>query len=335
MFNNIEKWKEYSVEELFEVVSVKNKLSRKDLVENGTIPVYSSTTINNGIEGYYDGKAEFIITDDIPVYVVFGDHTKSMDIVTESFCVMDNVKVLIPKFSNIELLQFICTIWQKKIPNLGYSRHWSIAQKTKIPLPTDNSNNIEFGLINKFMSEQKNKCQKNIEKLSSIWNDTNKIDTNEWKRFKIIDLFEVNNTHSILKTSIIEDSGIDPYVTASKENNGVYTYVDYDKNQIEEGNAILIGGKTLVITYQERDFYSNDSHNLVLYLKEKSARTKNIQLFLVTALRKSIEHLYSWGDSISNTSIQKDSIMLPVTTDGTPDWNYMNDYIEKLDYWKI
>lgn len=335
MFNNIEKWKEYSIEELFNVISVKNKLSRKDLTEDGFIPVYSSTTINNGIEGYYDGNAEFLVTDDIPIYVVFGDHTKSMDIVTESFCVMDNVKVLIPKINNIEFLQFVCTIWQKKIPNLGYSRHWSIAQKTKIPLPTDKNNNIEFDLITQFMNEQKNMCEKNIEKLSSIGNNVNKIDTSKWEKFKIIDLFDVRNTHSILKSSIVEDSGTDPYVTASKENNGVCTYVDYDKNQIEEGNAILIGGKTLVITYQESDFYSNDSHNLALYLKEKNARTKNIQLFLVTALRKSIEHLYTWGDSISNTSIQKDSIMLPVTNFGTPDWKYMDEYIDKLDYLKI
>ena len=35
---------------------------------------------------------------------------------------------------------------------------------------------------------------------------------------------------------------------------------DYDKNQIEEGNAIMIGGKTMVVTYQADDFFSNDSH---------------------------------------------------------------------------
>ena len=53
----------------------------------------------------------------------------------------------------------------------------------------------------------------------------NRIETTSWKFYKIVDLFEVKNTHSILKNEIEKDSGRTPYVTASNENNGVYTYV--------------------------------------------------------------------------------------------------------------
>lgn len=158
-----------------------------------------------------------------------------------------------------------------------------------------------------------------------------KIETSDWKQFKVIDLFEVKNTHSILKNEIEEDSGETPYVTASNENNGVYTYITYNEDLKESGNCIMIAGKTLTITYQKKDFYSNDSHNLVLYLKDNNHRTEKVQLFLITALKASIGHTYNWGDSISSKSIQKDIIMLPVDKDGNPDFSYMEEYMKNRE----
>lgn len=158
-----------------------------------------------------------------------------------------------------------------------------------------------------------------------------KIETADWKQFKVIDLFEVKNTHSILKNEIEEDSGETPYVTASNENNGVYTYITYNEELKEAGNCIMIGGKTLTITYQKEDFYSNDSHNLALYLNDTDYRTEKVQLFLITALKASIGHTYNWGDSISSKSIQKDIIMLPADKDGNPNFSYMEEYMKNRE----
>lgn len=155
--------------------------------------------------------------------------------------------------------------------------------------------------------------------------------TTNWLPYKIVDLFEVKNTHSILKNQIEEDSGTTPYVTASNENNGVYSHVTYKDDLKEPGNCIMIGGKTLTITYQQEDFFSNDSHNLALYLKESNYRTEMVQLFLVTALKASIGHAYNWGDSISSKSIQKDIIKLPADKDGNPDFLYMEEYMKNQE----
>lgn len=157
-----------------------------------------------------------------------------------------------------------------------------------------------------------------------------KLDVSTWKKHKITKIFEVKNTHSVLSTEVEENSGLYPYVTASKENNGVETYVDIEKEKTEKGNCLLIGGKTMAISYQEKDFVSNDSHNLALYLKDNKDVTLNIWLFLKTALQSSIAHLYTWGDSISSKSIKKDYIYLPSIDADTPDWEYMNKYISSL-----
>lgn len=81
------------------------------------------------------------------------------------------------------------------------------------------------------------------------------------------------------------------------------SFISYKDEFIEEGNSIMIGGKTLVITYQSQDYFSNDSHNLALYIKDARGRTEDVQLFLITALYKSLKPLYSWGDSISKKKI--------------------------------
>ena len=125
-------------------------------------------------------------------------------------------------------------------------------------------------------------------------------------------------------------SGNIPYVTASEGNNSIVSYVSYDDEMKEEGNSIMIGGKTLVITYQPKDFFSNDSHNLVLRFNDENGRTENIQLFFVAALYKSLSHKYSWGNSISNKKIQTDTVLLPVTSSSTFDYTLMETYIRAL-----
>lgn len=93
----------------------------------------------------------------------------------------------------------------------------------------------------------------------------------------------------------------------------------------------MIGGKTMVITYQSDDFFSNDSHNLVLYVKDPCLATKLVQLYMVASLNKSLIPIYSWGDSISSKKIRKDSFHLPVTSSGEIDYHFMETYIRALE----
>ena len=100
----------------------------------------------------------------------------------------------------------------------------------------------------------------------------------------------------------------------------------------------MSGGKTMVVTYQAEDFFSNDSHNLVLYAKDDKLRNELIQLFMVASLNKSLKPIYSWGDSVSKTKIVKDKFQLPVTDAGFIDYQFMETYIravEKLTIQKV
>ena len=124
-------------------------------------------------------------------------------------------------------------------------------------------------------------------------------------------------------------SGEIPYLCASAENNAVSSYISYDDKYLDKGNCVFIGGKTFVVTYQEKDFYSNDSHNLVLYFKDEEKRNRLNQLYLATCINKSLAHKYSWGDSISSTKIKKDKVSLP-TQNNKPNYSIMETFISAI-----
>ena len=151
----------------------------------------------------------------------------------------------------------------------------------------------------------------------------------KWGEFRLTDIFVVKNTSNLLASDIIAGSGETPYLCASSENNAVSSYIKYDKEHLEKGNCIFIGGKTFVVTYQSKDFYSNDSHNLALYLK-KGTPSKAAFLYMASCVYKSLHRKYSWGNSISKAKIQEDIITLPVSN-GKIDFAFMDSFIAELE----
>lgn len=146
-------WKEFKIDDLFEIPKCSKKVWKINADEDGTIPIYSSESVNNGIVGYCNLEPFYIVNNEHPVYLIFGDHTRAFHIANSSFCVADNVKVLRPKHKQMSILVlcFISTIWKAKIPNLGYSRHWMVAKDIKIPLPSTLSGEPDWRYIEMYM----------------------------------------------------------------------------------------------------------------------------------------------------------------------------------------
>lgn len=137
-------------------------------------------------------------------------------------------------------------------------------------------------------------------------------------------------TSNLLSRDITENSGSTPYLCASAENNGVSGYISYDDPSfLNRGNCVFIGGKTFVISFQEKDFFSNDSHNLALYLKEKKYSHQNVLLGLATCINLSLRHKYSWGNSISLQKIKHDFVTLPLEN-GRPDFELLGNLTSAL-----
>ena len=314
--------------------------------ENAQYPYFTRTENNNGILGYVDylDDNHLIKGNSLAIGMIsMLFHYMSHDFYAGQF-----TKTAFPKFVGfIESIAFyfiaLLFKFQKIYQGVLVRDFEQTFYDSIVSLPTLNGE-ISFPYMESVIRElQDERISKLAEYLRESGLENTELSQEEkdavlrlrrgkvkWQEFMVcgeMGVFNVNNTHSIMQSQIVPNSGDFPYVTASESNNSVSTYVNYDMEQIEKGNSIMIGGKTLVITYQESDYFSNDSHNIACYVKDINGRSKEAQLFLVSALYKSMKHKYSWGDSISGKKIKTDTIHLPITASGKIDWNFMQNLI--------
>jgi len=144
-------------------IKITNKRSKMDITKSGTIPLMSSESTNNGIIGYVQIKPEFIVSKENPFYLVFGDHTKAMNIMTTSFCVADNVKVLRPYGALSERSTlYIAAAWKKAIPDKGYARHWAEAKNVYFRIPVACDGKPDYVYMEKYVRVQEKLAIKNM-----------------------------------------------------------------------------------------------------------------------------------------------------------------------------
>ena len=318
------KWGEYRLGDLFEI---QNTLSfNADRLTFGSDYDYiTRTSLNQGILQ----ETGFVNKENINEAGTWSLGLLQMDFFyrRKPWYAGQFIRKIIPKFEVTESsVLFFTTLLNKQKPKL-LSVLVRDVDKTflniVIRIPVLENGKIDFDFISSFIAELEAERIKELEAYLTVAGLKNYELTDEehkaledynslsFKNYSVPKLFEIKNTGNILSKDIVKNSGEYPYLCASADNNAVSTYISYDKKYMDKGNCIFIGGKTFVVTYQEKDFFSNDSHNLTLRLKDELKRCKDIQLYMATCINKSLGHRYSWGDSISNKKIKNDVISLP------------------------
>lgn len=342
------KFKEYKINELFDPSNGNFDIQQCHINNKGYF-VVSSGLQNCGIIGKTDVNARIFdkntITIDMFGNVFFRDFEYKMVTHARVFSIKYKYKKLKCREG-----MYLATVLKyiKKLFSYDKMATWEKVKNLKILIPINKDNNIDYDYMEERIRELEEERIRELTayltvsgykdcKLTSQEEKTiNDLNNNkiEFKEFNITGkngIFDVKNTHSILQEWIVPNSGNVPYVTAGVGNNSITTYITPNNQEwVEKGHSIMIGGKTLVITYQEQDYVSNDSHNLALYLKNDKICSENVYLFLVAALYKSLKPKYEWGDSISKTKIQKDIIKLPINDKNEIDFDFMETYISAI-----
>lgn len=331
-------WKEFKLGELFEFSAIKQAKSQQLIPtvskeDDNSIPYVVQSKYNNMVSRYVD-KQWLIDHDEPPVKgntLVLGVTLNACSYQATSFGASQVITARLNKINkNIGI--FIATIISKYIEVFTYKEKPGIKkyEQTIIKLPATDEDLPDFDYMDAYMSRIFEEEEAFVDKLEEEDFSGHKIDTSGWKKFKLTDVFKMSNTKSIVQSKIIPDSGLTPYVTSSSENNGILTYIDCPTEWIDNGNCIMIGGKTLAFTFQKNDFCSNDSHNIVLYLINKKYQKKTIYLFLISALQASLYQLFCWSDSISMKKALDATFFLPATAEGLPDFDYMDAYMQRI-----
>lgn len=324
-------WGEFRIGDLFEIKST-NSFNADVLIPGNEYDYVTRTSVNQGVLQ----ETGFVNYENINPAGIWSLGLLQMDFFyrKKPWYAGQFVRKIIPKIKltdkSVLFFTALFNKLKKKLLSVLVRDVDNLFLTTVISLPIKN-NGIDISFIDKFISELEAErlTELEAERLTELeaclsvtgfenYNLTYEeqkalkdYDNLPFKDVPVPELFEVKNTSNILSKDIVENSGEYPYLCASADNNAVSTYISYDKQYMDKGNCIFIGGKTFVVTYQEKDFLSNDSHNLTLRLKEESKRSKDIQLYIATCVNKSLGHKYSWGDSISNKKIKNDVISLP------------------------
>ncbi len=153
-----------------------------------------------------------------------------------------------------------------------------------------------------------------------------------WDYVKLSDLFTSiykANPHVKANLTICEfafENSV-PFISRTESNNGCDGYVNADDVFVEEGNAIIIGDTTASVFYQPISFTTGD-HIIVCRC---SNLNKYNSLFLRTVL--SLEkYRFNYGRAFKRDIVINHKIKLPVKSDGSPDWDFMEKYIKSLPF---
>lgn len=155
-----------------------------------------------------------------------------------------------------------------------------------------------------------------------------KIDTSEWKEFRVGELFEACLSKDDIQPKDFVEGKI-PLVSSGKENNGIIAFVEDEKARLWEKNTLTIDmfGK---VFYQESPYFAV-SHGRVNILLPKISMTKGCLQFIGCAIEKVASQKYAFNEMCTGTKVLKNNIKLPSTPDGAPDWAYMESYMANLE----
>lgn len=148
--------------------------------------------------------------------------------------------------------------------------------------------------------------------------------TGSWKTFTLRELFgsPIRGIRIKKADRIIGDI---PFITAGEYNNGAAELIDNEEATIYS-NALTIDmfGNCF---YHSDEFKCDDN---ILVLMNKNLNPFN-GLFIASVLMAD-KYKHDYGRQYRQKDYMKHHIKLPVTSDGHPDWQFMEDYIKSLPY---
>ena len=158
-------------------------------------------------------------------------------------------------------------------------------------------------------------------------NKMTQIDTSKWKEFRIGDLFEIKLSKNDLK---IEEcnTGSTPLISAGNENNGIVGYINKENFEVFPANSITVDmfGKVFV---QTKDFCAV-SHGRVNILIPKYTLSLPTLIFIASVLQREIKDKFDFANMCTSKKISKQNLLLPIFFIGSPDWQFMEDYMKEI-----
>ena len=323
------KWGNFKVGELFDCETTKGIASKNDLVE-GNIPYVTRSAENNGKSGYC-GNADRIVKGNC---ITIGAEGFTAFYQENDFVAGNKVYALRHRNLNNVNALYICTVLNKLscLYSFNNARILDKIKQEVISLPIDNNGEPDWQYMEDYMKEITKLAAKRVEKLKEEKPQT-KIDTSNWGKFRVGDLFEIKPTKSYkMRNADLLDGGNTPVVVNSAFNNGIGGFTTQEPT--EKGGIITFSDTVdaNTIFYQEKPF-AGYSHVQGVYPVGEWANEwdKYSLLFFASCFKSTaLRYGFDYSNKFRRDVALELKVLLPQTPDHTPDFDYMENYMKNL-----
>ena len=325
---------------LFDITSTKSGIDKNKLnIDVGLIPYITRTDMQNGINMFITDKQNNRYNIDEGNVITIGLDTQTVFYQPTAFYTGQNIQVLRNNNLNKYTAMFIIPsikIQMQKFNWGGNGATLGRLNRTRLILPINSQGQPNWQFMEDYIKqEQKQQAQKIIDyyecKLVDLAGDVLGLDKVKWKTFKLGDIFDLV-TKSSKGLNHLEKNISDgiSYVGATNRNNGVLDFVKRKENLIYSGNAIAFirngEGSMGYSVYKKEDFIASQDITVGYnqYLNEYNAK-------FITTVADQVRGKYNFGYKRNQERLKRETLVLPSDEKGNPNFQYMSDFVKKLE----
>lgn len=348
---NEKKWQRFSMNNVFNIGhGFYNK--KPPMSPNGTVPFVGASGINNGITGFCTMQ---VVRDNSKVGYGPNEPIKRKLFERGSICVVNNGSAI--GYSYYQPKQFTCThdvnpltlrnhevsedealFLSQMIRKQGvcfiYSRKWRPSRmvRSQFLLPVDDGSNPDYDYMAQYASEMRRSMLMRYKnfiagQLSQLEHkDIPALGEKEWGEFVLGDIFTVDAGKRLETRNKVE--GNRPFIGATDNGNGVTGFVGND-NTSKDSNVLGVnynGAPCIAFYHPYECIFTDDVKRLHL---KNHIDDKYVLLFF-TSIFAMQRVKYSYGYKFKEKRMQRQKLMLPVSDDGKPDYEYMEQYAKNM-----
>lgn len=328
-------WADFTLSQVFPFIMRGKRLIERNR-KKGNIPYYSASKENNGLTDIIENplfieKDKLIISTFCNCFFVEGEFTASDEIT-----IFGNDKL--NKYNGL----FISHVVKRNAIKYAFGfKAFSerlARQIVKLPINSKGQPNWEFmeNYMRKIEEKQKQKAIKYYsDKIKNLQNSLmkNKFDLNniEWKEFKISEIFNIFTGATIRQSDLIK--GKIPRITATNLNNGIAFFTQETNNYNFKKFKNFISISFLGSVFYQPKEVSLDMKIHGIKIKDRELNT-HIALFLIPIIKR-FSFKYTYGYQLSTSILKAQKLQLPVNSKGQPNWEFMENFMRKIEYKKL
>lgn len=339
-------FKEFEIRDIFEVKSPSKRFNANAIKLGKGYPYVVRTSENNGIKGYTIQDEKYLCEGGT---ISFGQDTATIFFQEKPYFTGDKIKVMKCRDTelNTQTASYMLTALRKSFSSFSWgvsSFNEAVLNSVKIILPVKTNGNVDYQYMQHVIECIENDICLNVDKFLESNGYSDCTLTADERQARDLFMTRSHKMKEILLNRVFTLKGVRqskcqseipsvangiPYVVQSMNNNMCSRNVErqwlIDNNEPpQEGNTIVLGVTLPAISYQPLEFGASQ----VITARNPNLN-ESVGLYFAAVLRKHMAK-FSYQNKPGIQKYKELYLCLPVTNDGSIDYDFMECYVNAL-----